>query len=622
MAHKQTKAAPSAILNRAPFAVPKATTAKMPSPPVPDAELRKLTVGLAEIRKQWENGHARTARKICTKLLRSHPENGELLHLNGLMHHHDGKTVEAVRSLEKACNSAAPQPVFFIDLAAVLENSGYEDQARSVLQEAAKRFPFESKIRLQLGLLESRGIGIRNAIPHLKHAIALSPKDWKTWNCMGAVLLGVDDIEAAAKHFTTALELAAKQGDNKAVDDIRISIGECHKELGEVDKARELFESILKKNPTNVRAWHCLTLVTKVSRDHPAFAVIHDIYQSGKYRKLAQKEQEMLLFSLGKVEMEHNNPDGAMRALDEANALKRKSINYSGENATNLMVHTCQMFPASRFENLGPIRNDSDEPQHVFIVGMPRSGTTLIEQILSSHSAVFGAGELDTMAYHHNALVEYKVKNGADRNDVMRFDDDFVRIIGQAYRKEVLGRITHIKAADPSSETTRRIIDKLPGNYTRAGILALMLPNTRIIHCRRHPLATCFSIYTRSFSGVQNFAYDQRELGHQYKTYLAYMDHWRDVIPADRLIEVDYEDVVDNLETEARRLVEFIGLPWEDACLNFHKNDRQVRTHSALQVRKPIYRSSLNSWGPYIDHFKPLIETIGLDYDELKQMAG
>lgn len=621
MSDDQSTTAPNAAHLRAKLrlqpAIPPKNSTSLPDNrgTTPSVPAHKLATGLSEIRTQWSSGHRRAARKLCGKLLKDYPDNGDLLQINGLICNESGQVSDAVRSLERACNCASPKPVYFTDLSAVLANAGYEAQAKTVLNAAVKRFALDGKVHLQLGLLEARGMGTRNAIPHLKRAIALAPNDWTAWSAMGVVLLSLDDIEAALQHLGKALKCAQANADAKAINDIRISIGECQKELGNVAEACALFEIVLAQEPHNVRAWHCLTLATRVPEDHPARAVIYDIYQSGRYQSMPVNEQEMLLFSIGKVEMEAKNVDAAMKTLAEANLTKRQTINYTPAAIEDMLDHVRDRFPAERFAHLGPVRKDADEPQHVFIVGMPRSGTTLTEQILSSHPDVFGAGELDTMVYHHHALIEHKVKNGAAREDVMKYDDDFIRILGQAYRKETLGRITRIQSgsSDNGTATIRRIVDKLPSNFTRAGMLALMLPNTRIIHCRRHPMASCFSIYNRRFGGVQNFAYDQRDLGHYYNTYERFMDHWRDVLPSDRLIEVDYENVVDNLETEARRLIEFVGLPWDDACLNFHQNERQVRTHSALQVRKPIYRTSLKGWQPYAKHLGPLLETLGLD---------
>ncbi|MBX2831726.1 MAG: sulfotransferase [Rhodospirillales bacterium] len=574
---------------------------------------QKLSSGLAEIRKQWSSGNHRAARKICTKLLAQYPNHGDLHQTSGLIYNESGQIPEAVRSLEMACNSPNPKPVYFTDLAAILGNAGYDAQAKTVLHTAVKRFPVDGKSHLQLGILESRGMGTRNAIPHLKRAIALAPTDWTSWSAMGVVLMSLDDVQSAMAHLGKALEYAQQGANQKAINDIKISIGECQKELGNVDDACALFESVLKQEPANIRAWHCLSLATKILETHPARPVIYDIYQSGDYQKMPHGEQEMLLFSIGKIEMEHQNPDAAMKAINAANFVKRQTITYSQSAIEDMLGHVRDCFPKERFAHLGPIGNDDQEAQHVFIVGMPRSGTTLTEQILSSHPDVFGAGELDTMPYHHQALIEHKVKCGCDRHDVMKYDDDFIRILGQAYRKETLGRVAKIQTENVVHTTARLIIDKLPSNFTRAGMLALMLPNTRIIHCRRHPMASCFSIYNRRFGGVQNFAYDQRDLGHYYNTYERFMDHWRDVLPADRFIEVDYENVVENLEVEARRLIKFVGLSWDDACLSFYKTERQIRTHSALQVRKPIYRSSLKGWEPYAQHLGPLLETLGLD---------
>ncbi|WP_052657390.1 sulfotransferase family protein [Thalassospira sp. HJ] len=577
------------------------------------AQTRKLNAGLTEIRKQWSSGHRRTARKICDKLIAEHPENGELMQLNGLILYETGQTDKAIRSLESACNSAETRPAYFTDLAAILSNSGYGDQARNVLLAAQKRYPVEAKVHLQLGLLEARLAGVHRAVQHLKHAISLAPKDWNTWNAMGAVLLSLDDIQAAMQHFGNAFALAQQNGETRALNDIQISLGECHKELGNFEEAQKIFENVLKAEPRNIRAWHCLSLISKIPQNHPTQSAMQQVYSSGRHQNLPAKDREMFLFSIGKTEMDGNNYGSAMKALDEANRIKRESITYSPTAIENMLDDMQLAFPAERFAQLAPVGNQDDEPQHVFIVGMPRSGTTLIEQILSSHPEIFGAGELDVMARHHHGLIEHRSKSSTNHERLEKYDDEFVHLIGQAYRKETLARISRIAANNASSDKTRRIIDKLPANFVRAGMIALMLPNTRIIHCRRNPVATCFSIYNRRFGGIQNFAYDQKELGHYYNTYMKFMHHWRQVLPADRFIEVDYENVIDDLGTEARRLIDFVGLEWDDACMEFHKTKRQIRTHSAMQVRNPIYRDGLKNWEPYANYLQPLLDTLGLD---------
>jgi hypothetical protein len=241
----------------------------------------------------------------------------------------------------------------------------------------------------------------------------------------------------------------------------------------------------------------------------------------------------------------------------------------------------------------------SDLP--VFIVGMPRSGTTLIEQIVASHPDVTGAGELSALRHvvdAHGMFPEWLAALSDGPGEAA------ARVLEQ------LGR-DYLARTVPLARGGARLVDKMPGNFALAGLIALMLPGARIIHTRRDAVDTCLSCYTKLFGGDQPFTYDQAELGRFYRAYERLMAHWRALLPPERFIEVDYEAVVDNVEYEARRLIEFLGLPWSDACLNFHQDRRVVRTASANQVRRPIYGTSRGRWRAYAAYLGPLLGALG-----------
>lgn len=224
---------------------------------------------------------------------------------------------------------------------------------------------------------------------------------------------------------------------------------------------------------------------------------------------------------------------------------------------------------------------------------MPRSGTTLIEQILSSHPEVTGAGELSALRLAVDASQAFPAKATA-------MDAGTATRIGQDY----LARVA------PLAKGKQRLVDKMPGNFIYAGLIPLILPGARIIHARRNPVDTCLSCYTKLFSGDQRFAYNLTELGQFYKLYEMLMAHWRRILPPDRFLEVDYEAVIDGLEDEARRMISFLGLPWDEACLNFSANQRVVRTASVSQVRRKLYTSSKGRWKQYEPWLSPLLEAL------------
>ena len=234
----------------------------------------------------------------------------------------------------------------------------------------------------------------------------------------------------------------------------------------------------------------------------------------------------------------------------------------------------------------------------IFIVGMPRSGTTLIEQILASHPKVFGAGELREMANLAGRI------GGADAaafpEAVQALSGEELRRIGEQY----------VQAVTRLAPGAERITDKMPGNFSLAGLIHLALPNARIIHACRDPRDTAFSCFSLLFSGTLEFTYDLAELGRYYRAYLKLMAHWREVLPQGIMLEVQYEDVVRDLESQARRIIAHCGLEWDDACLSFYKTERSVRTASATQVRQPIYQSSIGRWRLHEEELQPLLREL------------
>ena len=234
----------------------------------------------------------------------------------------------------------------------------------------------------------------------------------------------------------------------------------------------------------------------------------------------------------------------------------------------------------------------SDMP--IFVVGMPRSGTTLVEQILASHPMVHGAGELRQLQ---------TLGDDADfPAGFQALSPDRLKAMGEAYLAYVA----------PMAAGRRHVVDKMPANFTLAGMIRLILPDARIIHCRRDPVDTCLSCYTKLFAGQQDFAYNLTELGRFHRAYQGLMAQWREILPASHFLEVDYEAVVYNVEAEARRMLDFLGLPWDESVLRFHETKRPVRTASSNQVRQPIYRSSAGRWRKHAAELEPLLAALNV----------
>jgi tetratricopeptide (TPR) repeat protein len=312
---------------------------------------------------------------------------------------------------------------------------------------------------------------------------------------------------------------------------------------------------------------------------------------------LAHAHRRELHFELGRHLDMMERYDDAFAHFQEANRLK--GVVYDPGRQKRLVDEIMQVFGHQNFPEYARASSSSDLP--VFIVGMPRSGTSLVESILASHPAVFGAGELDFMGLF-TRLAPPSLAGKRTLSELMcALDAPSMDWIANEYLA-LLRRL--------GGDSVIRVTDKMPYNFFRLGLLTLFFPGARVIHCRRDPRDTCLSIYFQNFTGQHDYAYDLRQIGLYYREYLRLMDHWRGLGTLLPMIEVDYETLVQSPEMQLPRLVEFCGLPWDDACSRFYATDRVTKTASYNQVRRPLYMSSIGRWRHYERHLGALLEAL------------
>ncbi len=307
-------------------------------------------------------------------------------------------------------------------------------------------------------------------------------------------------------------------------------------------------------------------------------------------------DQMELHFALGKVYGDAAQHARSFRHLLAGNRLKRQSIAYDETRTLASFAPLRTVFTAERLARRPAAGDPSRLP--VFIVGMPRSGTTLVEQILASHPQVHGAGELPDLRRLADGLAA--VGGAAFPEGLGGLTAEAIRALGAAY-------VEGVKKRAPAAE---RIIDKMPDNFKLIGLIHLILPNAKIIHVNRDPIDTCLSCFSKLFAGRQPFAYDLAELGRYYRAYADLMGHWSDALPAGVMLDVRYEDVVADIEGRTRLILAHCGLAWDPRCLAFHRTRRVVRTASAREVRQPLYGSSVGRWHVYGDLARPLVEAL------------
>jgi tetratricopeptide (TPR) repeat protein len=427
------------------------------------------------------------------------------------------------------------------------------------------------------------------ALAIARHAVALAPSSADAHHTLAMVLHDLSLTDEALQAYGQAATLPGTVAEAALVGRASLLT-----EAGRRDEALVAFEQALARFPGSAQVLAARSDLRTFSADDPDIVALEACLAEGERRSLV--ERVAAHFALGKAYLDIRDPEQAFRHLEAGNRQKRASFDYDGEETGRWMERISTVSTPERYARLAGLGAPSTLP--IFIIGMPRSGTTLIEQILSSHPQVTGAGELSALRLAIDELGSFPdclvaLDSAADAESRLRRR-------GDAY----LARVA------PLAEGRPYVIDKMPGNFLYAGLVPLILPGARIIHVRRDPVDTCLSCYTKLFSGQQPFAYDLAELGIFYRHYERLMAHWRTILPTEVFIEVDYEAVVDDLESEARRLAGFLGLAWNDACLNFHHNRRVVRTASVNQVRQPIYRTSKGRWRAYASYLGPLLDAL------------
>jgi hypothetical protein len=302
-----------------------------------------------------------------------------------------------------------------------------------------------------------------------------------------------------------------------------------------------------------------------------------------------------LHFALGKALADAGDAERAFRHMLEGNRLKRSQIDHDEPAVLGAFDRIRRVFTPSLVEAKSGQGSASRLP--ILIVGMPRSGTTLVEQILASHPRVHGAGELEDLARIVGGLCQ---SAGNYPEAIPALDPGQLGAIAERYLEGLVSR----------SGGAERVTDKMPSNFYFIGLIHLALPEASIIHVRRDPLDTCLSCFSKLFASPQNHTYDLAELGRYYRKYAELMAHWREVLPAGRMLEVRYEDLVADFEPAARRILAHCGLDWDEACRSFHRTARPVHTASAAQVRQPIYGSAVGRGKPYREFLTPLLREL------------
>tara|TARA_Y100001960_G_scaffold317026_1_gene384794 strand:- start:7486 stop:9057 length:1572 start_codon:yes stop_codon:yes gene_type:complete len=506
---------------------------------------------------------------------------------NALDHFANKRVFDAEVCLHKALEQAPNHPDALHLLGLAAKQRGNNDEAIHWIQRALEEIPDQPIFLNNLANILLDGSDIEAAINHYRHAISVDPDYADAHFNLGIAFAQRGQTQDAIASYRQTLAL---DGDRLAA---LHNLGGALESLGCVAEALVEYRTAVAKSPSYARAYYRIATLSNTAIDQSELRAMENLLST-----VAPNSDDAihLHFGLARAYANIGRPDDAFRQWEMGNKAKRATYVYDVRDAQHFHERIAKAFSSELLNELEHRGSDSDVP--IFVVGMPRSGTTLVEQILASHPKVAAAGEL-------SYLRDISRKLSAPMTD-MKFPE-IINSLGardfRTFASEYLGKLCNWAPTMP------HIVDKMPGNFLYIGLIKLMFPKSKIIHCVRDPVATCFSCYTQLFNSPQRFAYDLTDLGLYHSSYRHLMRHWHQITPGS-IFNLKYEDMVDDQEAETRSLLKFCNLDWDDSCLQFHKTDRAVRTASALQVRQPIYKESLSSWHKYKVHLDPLFAAL------------
>jgi len=481
----------------------------------------------------------------------------------------------------------------YSNLATLLVEQDRESDALRVLGEALKIDPKNVSILIQLARTHLERSNFEQAEQACRLGLEENPDHVDAHVVLGQVMHESDRFPEALASYEAALKL------NPGSGDARMHYGICLKSVGRLGDAREQLLKAIDANPKAIGIYANLADMEKFTPDHPHLQTMEAIMQEASD---PMSERYMALhFGLGKAYEDIGEYEKAFNHFKMGTTLKRAKLDYTETDTFGFFDSIREIFTEEFIAN-SPFEGDPTQAP-VFIIGMPRSGSTLVEQIVSSHPQAFGAGEIKEFSRRIHML-----------RSRFPFLPKYPQMVGKLNRAHYAilaeGYLSTLKTLAPNA---LRVTDKLLTNYYFAGMLHMLFPNARFIHTKRNPVDTCWSAYTKLFKDDMPHSYDFGELGRYYRKYQELMAYWDRVLPAGTIKTIVYEDVVGDLEASARDMLDFLGLPFDPACLAFHESARPVKTASVAQVRKPVYKTSVEKWRRYGTRLQPLVDALGYE---------
>lgn len=476
-------------------------------------------------------------------------------------------------------------------LAQIASKLGATEEAEFLLESASEFQPDNSRIIADYIHILRRRQQFEKSQQVAKQLYQTDSNNPEFISILAIAKLQLADYEGAIKLFDRVLE-------NMPSDPVTLtSKGHALKTWGKQQAAIDSYQAAIKNNPSYGEAYYSLSNLKTYQFEDQQIDQMLMIENSGQ---LSANNGAHIYFALGKAFEDRSNWQKSFDYYRKGNQLKKQQSSYSAQKMTEELLEQRSFFTEENIAQLA--KSGYQDNAAIFIVGLPRAGSTLLEQILSSHSLVDGTLELPNML-----SIAQKLRRKGKTSSYSEYPQLLLELkpeelssLGQQYIEET--RVHRKKAPF--------FIDKMPNNFRHIGLIKAILPNAKIIDARRHPVACCFSGFKQLFAEGQEFSYSIEDITRYYKDYMALMKHWDTIYPG-AVLRVIYEDVTEDLEGQVKRILDFCELPFENACLEFYKSDRAVRTASSEQVRQPIYQSGVDQWKNFATQLTPLVEKLG-----------
>ena len=532
------------------------------------------------------SGQIKEAIEIVEPLIKNFPNESLLYNIRGVCSHSCQNYKVAIDDFRKAVELNSDYAEAYYNLGVSYGDLGEIESAKKAYKNALRINNNYPTAQNNLGQILFTQGEFKESISHFEWALEFKPDFAEAYYNLGNAYLSIEDLHNAIKLLKKAISVKPDFADAYN------NLGIAYLRTGEQELAREFFENAIALVPAYASAHHNLTSVKKYYEKDSQVIQMESLLSK---KEMSIQDQIYFSFSLAKVYEDLGSHKELFKHLNNANRMRKKQLNYSISDSERHNEMIKLFFNNQSNNKIEILYKDSLSVRPIFIVGMPRSGTSLVEQIVSSHNEVHGAGELKNF----NNIIVPIIRDHLSNEDFSLTEDEY-RLIRKQYENEL----------SKFNVNEKIITDKWPLNFRSIGFILSAFPEAKIIHLKRNPTATCWSIYKHYFSNEGNgWAYNLNDLAEFYNLYIELMNYWHDLYPG-KIYDISYEELTSNQEKETRKLIQYCDLNWDQNCLNFHKNKRDVKTASSLQVRKKMYKGSSDAWRKYADYLKPLNDAL------------